>query len=195
MENSLSFSFKIVFWLTKTDSPQPVSRLPPPNLLVDHVLCDSVLNFNEAFVMLGRLPFGHFHQDLQNCLWNMIYYMATTVRALWLATKRVRFSCNDLALLAGCPGHGQSVFNFIMDIHATISSQLSKKVSANQCHMTVSRAQVYNSLRWRVFKVIRGPIISLNWSQGQDKKLSLSKKLCLVVSSASLDSWTRPRMT
>ena len=41
---------------------------------------------------------------------------ATTVRALWLATKRVRFCCNDLALLAGCPGHGQSVFNFIVDI-------------------------------------------------------------------------------
>ena len=41
---------------------------------------------------------------------------ATTVRALWLVTKRVRFCCNDLALLAGCPGHGQSVFNFIVDI-------------------------------------------------------------------------------
>lgn len=149
MESGLLFSFKIVFWLTETNSAQPVPRLLPPNVLVDHVLCDSVLYFNEAFVMQGRLPFGHFHQDLQNCFWNMIYYMDTTVRALWLATKWVSFSCNDLALLGGCPGHGQSVFNFLVDIHATISWQLSKKVSAGQYHMTVSPAQVYNSLRWR----------------------------------------------
>ena len=61
MESGLLFSFKIVFWLTETDSAQPVPRLPPPNVLVDHVLCDSVLYFNEAFVMPGRLPFGHFN--------------------------------------------------------------------------------------------------------------------------------------
>ena len=43
MESGLLFSFKIVFWLTETDSPQPVPRPPPPNVLVDHVLCDSAL--------------------------------------------------------------------------------------------------------------------------------------------------------
>ena len=66
MESGLLFSVKIVFWLTETDSPQPVSHLPPLDVLVlvDHVLCDSVLCFNEAFVMPGRLPLGQFHQDL-----------------------------------------------------------------------------------------------------------------------------------
>ena len=114
MESGLLFSFKIVFWLTETDSAQPVPCLPPPNVLVDHVLCDSVLYFNEAFVMPGRLPFGHFNFTRTYRI--ACETWATTVRALWLATKRVRFCCNDLALLAGCPGHGQSVFNFIVDI-------------------------------------------------------------------------------
>ena len=65
------------------------------------------------------------------------------------------FSSNDRALLARCPRHIQSVFNFIvdipMDIHIMVNWQLSKRASAVQCHMTVSWAQVYNSLRWRVF--------------------------------------------
>ena len=30
--------------------------------------------------------------------------------------KRALFSCNDLALLARCPRHIQSVFNLIVDI-------------------------------------------------------------------------------
>ena len=42
-----------------------------------------------------------------------------------------------------------------------------KKASANQCHVTVSRAQVYNSLRWPVFKVIRWPVVGFTWSQAQ----------------------------
>ena len=38
--------------------------------------------------------------------------MATIARSLWLAAKWARFSCNDQALLATCPRHTQSVFNF-----------------------------------------------------------------------------------
>ena len=70
-------------------------------------------------------------------------------RSCWL------FSCNDRALLARCPRHMQSVFNLMvdipMDIHVMVNWQLSKRLSTDQCHPTVSRAQVYKSLRWRVF--------------------------------------------
>ena len=68
------------------------------------------------------------------------------------------FSCDDWALQARCPRHIQSVFNLIvvifMDIHVTVNWQLSKMVSADhdQCQLTVSWVQVYNSLSWHVFK-------------------------------------------
>ena len=74
-----------------------------------------------------------------------LYYMAAIVRALWLAAKRALVSCNDGALLQlpRCSRHIQSVFNLIvdilMDIHVMVNWQLSKRVSADQCHMTVSR--------------------------------------------------------
>ena len=74
-----------------------------------------------------------------------LYYMAAIVRALWLAAKRALVSCNDGALLPlpRCSRHIQSVFNLIvdilMDIHVMVNWQLSKRVSADQCHMTVSR--------------------------------------------------------
>ena len=74
-----------------------------------------------------------------------LYYVATIVRAFWLAAKRALFSCNDRALLqlARCSRHIQSVFNLIvdilMDVHVMVNWQLSKRVSADQCHMTVSR--------------------------------------------------------
>ena len=79
-----------------------------------------------------------------------VYYVATIVRVLWLGAKRERFSCNDRALLARCARHIKSVFNLIVNIHVMVSWQLSnaKRVSADQCHMTVSRVQVYSSLRW-----------------------------------------------
>ena len=79
-----------------------------------------------------------------------VYYVATIVRVLWLGAKRERFSCSDRALLARCARHIKSVFNLIVNIHVMVNWQLSnvKRVSADQCHMTVSRAQVYNSLRW-----------------------------------------------
>ena len=77
--------------------------------------------------------------------------MATIVHVLWLAVERARFSCNDQALLARCPKHILSVFNLIVDIHVMVNWQLSKRVSIDQCHMTVSQGQVYNSLRWPVF--------------------------------------------
>ena len=75
-----------------------------------------------------------------------LYHMATIVRALWLATKRALFSYNDRALLqlARCSRHIQSVFNLIvdivMDIHVMVNWQLSKRIFADECHMTVSRS-------------------------------------------------------
>ena len=55
----------------------------------------------------------------------------------------------------------------IMNFHVIVNWQLSEKASAEQCHMTVSWAQVYHLLRWRVFKVIRLLVIGLNWSRAQ----------------------------
>ena len=40
--------------------------------------------------------------------------------------------------------------NIFMDIHVMVNWQLSKRPSTDQCHLTVSRAQVHKSLRWRV---------------------------------------------
>ena len=95
----------------------------------------------------------------------------------WYARSDWLFSCNDQALLARCPRHIQSVFNFmivdiLMDIHVMVNWQLSKrypltsvtwlyllksypyghpcygqltavKVSADQCHLTVSLNNLY----------------------------------------------------
>ena len=56
-------------------------------------------------------------------------------------------------MLARCPRHIQSVFNLIVDILRNIlvmvNWQLSERVSVDQCHLTLSPALVYNSLRWR----------------------------------------------
>lgn len=41
------------------------------------------------------------------------------------------------------------------------------RVYADQCHITVSQAQLYNSLRWFGFKALRWPDIVLNGSQAQ----------------------------
>ena len=124
------------------------------------------------------------------------FIMATTVRALWLATKRVRFCCNDLALLAGCPGHGQSMFNFIVDIQPRSFGSCQKR------YPLTSVTWLYRGLKCTThwddvfFKVIRWPIISFNWSQAQVKNSHCQRNLVLhVVSSASLCSWTRPLMT
>ena len=82
---------------------------------------------------------------------NVTYYMATKVRVFWLASKLANVSCNDRTLFARCPRHVQSVFNLIVDIPCYGQLTAVKKVSADQCHVSVLRAQVYNSLRWLVF--------------------------------------------
>ena len=53
-----------------------------------------------------------------------------------------------------------------LDLYVMVIWHLSKKVSAEQSHMTVSRAQVYNSLRWRIFKVICRPVIDFQLIAG-----------------------------
>lgn len=52
---------------------------------------------------------------------------------------------SDTHFLDKSPRHRLFVFNLALDIHVMVNRQLSKRVSSDQCHMTVSRAQVYNS--------------------------------------------------
>ena len=60
-----------------------------------------------------------------------------------------------------------TVFIFVLDIHVMVNWHLSKKVSADQCYMTVSWAQVYNSSRWRNFlKLSRWPVIGFHLIAG-----------------------------
>ena len=77
------------------------------------------------------------------------YYMATM------------YAYSDLLLSRHCflvmTGHYlldvQGIYSehLIAKIHVMVNWQLSKRVSANQCHMTVSQAQVHNLVRWCVF--------------------------------------------
>ena len=51
-----------------------------------------------------------------------------------------------------------------------VNWQLSKRVSTDQCHMTVSEAQVYNSFRLCVLLELstnKLPVLIFNWSQAQ----------------------------
>ena len=67
------------------------------------------------------------------------------------------FFCNDRILPARCLRHIQSVFNLIVDNDPyghpclMVNWQLSKRISADQCHLTALRAKAYDLLGWRVF--------------------------------------------
>ena len=71
------------------------------------------------------------------------YYMALLYGSDWLFSCNVEalFSCNDQALLARCARHIESVFNLIVDILMDMLWSIDscqKRVSADQCHLTVS---------------------------------------------------------
>ena len=57
--------------------------------------------------------------------------------------------------VASCPRHMQSVFNLIvdclMDIHVMVNWQLSQRVSADTCHLTVSQAHASVQTHWGAF--------------------------------------------
>ena len=134
-------------------------------------------------------------------LQNVNYHMPTKVRVFWLAAKLANVSCNGRALFARCPRHIQSVFNLIVDIHVMVNWQLWKRVSADQCHMSVSRAQVYYALRsLAFFKVMYRPVIGFNWSQAQllavlyikSAKWPLINLVCSVITGISLQ-WPHSR--
>ena len=99
-----------------------------------------------------------------------------------------------MTLLARYPMHVQSVFKLIvdilMDIHVMVNWQLSTRVSADPCHMTISQAQVYNSFRWHVFvKLSANQSLVLN-----DRRLrSIMKRPILTSSVESLEGNLRPR--
>ena len=122
--------------------------------------------------------------------------MATIVRTLWSAAKWALLSCNDGALLARCPRHIQSVLNLIVDILVMVNWQLSRRVSADQCHMTVSQAQVYNSFGWRVFLELstnKLPVLIFNWSQAQVHNEKAVWQITLISSIRSLQGNLRPQ--
>ena len=79
----------------------------------------------------------------------IIIWLKKYARPDWLFScqDRASFSCNDRTLLARCPRHTHSVLNLIVDIHVMVNWQLSKRVSADQCHLIVSQAQLFSSLR------------------------------------------------
>ena len=85
-----------------------------------------------------------------------------------------------------CPRHTKSAFNLIVDIYVMVNS-LSKKV-----YLWTNVTRMYHGLKCAThwggmlfFKVIRWPVIGLNWMQAQIQDFSQSKKLCLLVSIAS----------
>ena len=94
-----------------------------------------------------------------DCFYLLIFYsekFSTDVRRLPYAVNvNLNLSCNDRALLARCLRHIQSVFNLIvdilMDIHVMVNWQLSKRVSADQCNLTVSLAHVYKLIELTCF--------------------------------------------
>ena len=99
-----------------------------------------------------------------------------------------------MTLLARYPMHIQSVFDLIVDIlmdtHFMVNWQLSKRVSADPCHMTVSQAQVYNSFRWHVFlKLSTNQFLVLNGRRLR----SIMKRPILTSSVESLEGNLRPR--
>ena len=68
--------------------------------------------------------------------------------------------CEMAHLLARRPRHILSVFNLVLDIYVIVKWQLSKKVSADQCHMVFNWlwAQVYFLKRNRPFPSFPGPL-------------------------------------
>ena len=86
-----------------------------------------------------------------------------------------------------CPRHTKFAFNLIDSGHLCYGQFTVKKgKSPEQCQANVSWAQMCNSVRWHAFlKVIRWPVLGLNWTQAQIQDFSQSKKLCLLVSIAS----------
>ena len=78
------------------------------------------------------------------------YYMATIVHALWLALF-LYWPGIIFLWRPGITSPGiQGIFNLcltLMDINVTVNWQLTKGVSTDEGHLSVSQAQLYNSLR------------------------------------------------
>ena len=142
-----------------------------------------------SFPLEGKWPYTFWFALLRANITQ--YNMATIVRALCLVAKRARFSCKDQALIARCLRHIQSVFNLIVDFHVLMlwlidsyqkewpltSATWLYRGSSVQFHWGDVFCQSYP---W--------PVIGFNSLQAEDQNFSLSKKLCLVVSIASLGS-------
>ena len=95
------------------------------------------------------------------------YSGALRAKTIWLTMRPRTFGINKIVLtsfrppyhvngsemshlLAGSPkAYTIRVEHMILDIHVTVNWQLWQ--SADQGNMAVSRAQVFNSIRWRVF--------------------------------------------
>ena len=80
-------------------------------------------------------------------------------------------------------------FNLIVGIHVMVNWQLSKKVSTGQCHMTVSRDQVYNSFRWPVWGKLSAYQLLVLINGRIRSNFSHCQRNCLVISNASPGSF------
>ena len=87
----------------------------------------------------------------------------------WYARSDWLFSCNDQALLARCPRHIQSVFNFmivdiLMDIHVMVNWQLSKRYPLTSVtrliFLKVILMDIHVMVNWQRSKF---PLTSVTW--------------------------------
>ena len=124
--------------------------------------------------------------------------MATIVCTLWFAAK-ARFivvTVQDFLVMTGHYSLGvEGIYNLFLkktwwwtSILWSIDS-CQKRLSADLCHITVLRAQVYEWLRTGdvFWKLSADQLLVFNWSQTQVHNLSL--RHCLVVSIASPGSF------
>ena len=62
----------------------------------------------------------------------------------------------------------EGIYNVCLNCYGQHINSRQKTTSADQCHMTVSQARVYNTLRSQVyFKFSASQLLIFNWSQAQ----------------------------
>ena len=135
-----------------------------------------------------------FHWCLYN---NLFYYMATVVHARTLIgcflvmTRHYKLGVQGIYNLCL-----NLIADILMNIHVMLNWQLSKKASADQCHLAVLRAQFIVQLIEVTcfFQVICWPVVGFNWLQAQvhNEKVIIIINNLLTSSIRSLQGNLRP---
>ena len=95
------------------------------------------------------------------CVENLVIYFVRAYVRLFLFGREMSYKLNT-------PKHIKLCLTWYWtSIIVMINWHQSYNVSADQCRMTASQAQVPNSLRWPVFKVICWLVRLFNWLQAQ----------------------------